>query len=309
MQLENGKRRVTPEVVRSYLEVFGDDVNRRELLLSLAAGSVAGAPLLREAYEHALQAPALTAEGWMERVTAYEAEFISILGNSDLQERVAADLARIRPNLDHPVLGVVAARLTTLHGVLLSNATLDMGEAARWFKLGVRAADRSGSLPARVLARGRAAMNLAYHGADIATVDGIARDALGISGRPSLGRLYAELALHQPEQAWITFMALPESELVEAALSEWRMGRIIGRLAARRGDEAIALPAIEAAERQLPADVTWPRAVLELQRALLMVKCGDQKGGIDHAVNLIDCLPPREHRPTIQRLLMEITQA
>ncbi len=38
--VETGRRRATPAVIQAYLAVLGDDVNRRQLLMALLAGTV-----------------------------------------------------------------------------------------------------------------------------------------------------------------------------------------------------------------------------------------------------------------------------
>ncbi len=117
-----------------------------------------------------------------------------------MHTRLAADLARLQTGLDHPVLSAVAAKLLTLQGLTIQSTTMPSAESGRmdvirWYRLAVRAADRSQDTDVQVWVRGRAALALAYEGTELQAARGFANEALILSERPSLGRLHASLAL------------------------------------------------------------------------------------------------------------------
>ncbi len=195
--LERGRRRVTPAVVRGYLEAFGDDVNRRQLLMTLLAATTApsaSAEVIGRAFELALDVPGADVDDWLGRLELYGREYMSSLGVGDLQTRLAGDLARLQNRLDHPGLAAVAAKLLTLYGLTVQSTTMPEGSqtpALRWHVLGVRAADRSADTAARVWTRGRAAHALAFDGLHQIVAEDFAHQALALSDRLSVGRLSA----------------------------------------------------------------------------------------------------------------------
>jgi transcriptional regulator with XRE-family HTH domain len=276
--VEIGKRKVTPAIIQAYLDVLGDDVNRRQVLLALLSGT-ASPEVLGRALDFALEVPPLTVDEWHARVEDYGHEYTASLGAAHLQARVAGDLTQLQTHLDDPALAAVAAKLLTLHGLIVQSTNLP--PASRWFLLGIRAADRSGDIATRVWTRGRAALSLSYDGLDSDRATDCAHQALALSDRPSVGRLSAQLALAQFDNAKRTFDAVgTDTRINDFSFPLWRMAHITSRLASRLGEERRALQAQETMQSALPSTLPRLSTSLELHRALMMAKRGNRKEGI-----------------------------
>jgi transcriptional regulator with XRE-family HTH domain len=328
--LERGKRRVTPAVVQSYLETLGDDVNRRQLLMTLlaAVGGSAPAEAVGRAFESALADPPLTVDDWLARLELYGREYMSLLGVGELQVRLAGDLAQLQARLDHPVLAAVAARLLTLHGSSVGSLVAPGGDttgALRWYLLGVRAADRSGDVATRAWTRGRAAQALAFDGVDLPVAAGLANQALALSDRPSVGRLIAQLALalnRSRDGDRAGTLALlgdarrtldgvggDDGEVSDLAFPPWRVELMASLLASRLGDERLAQRAQDIAERAIPQGLPRLATQVELHRGLLRVKTGDREGGVAHAQDALAGLPLEGYRSSVRALMAEVSSA
>jgi hypothetical protein len=227
--------------------------------------------------------------------------------------------------LDSPALAAVAAQLLTLQGLTVQATTMPEGAGRRagglrWYRLGVGVADRSGDGTARVWARGRAALRLAAEGAELPVAVGLAREALEISEQPSPGLLGAQLALALA-QGWAgdgtalaslddarrTFDVVADGLDSDFAFPEWRMAVNTSLVAARLGEERLALRTWDEAASSLPRTAPRFATSLELHRALTMVRSGDREGGLGHAEYILGRLPPGEHRPFLRLRMAEIT--
>ena len=329
--VETGKRKATPAVIRAYQAALGDDVNRRQLLMALLAGAVtpaASVDVIGRVFESALDAPALTVDDWLAKLDAYGHEY-TLVGPGGMQPRLAADLARLQTGLDHPVLSAVAAKLLTLQGLTIQSTTMpgpngERTDVIRWYRLAARAADRSGDTDVQVWVRGRAALALAYEGTELPAARGFADEALALSEQASLGCLHALLALanaqgldgdrkgalarfHDVQRA-LDIVGY-ENRISDFAGSEWLMATRISLLMSRLGEERLALESQAAVNRTLP--LTLPRfsTHIELHRALMMAKRGNREGGIAHAREALAQLP-RERLDVALRLRMsEIERA
>jgi transcriptional regulator with XRE-family HTH domain len=330
--VETGKRTATPDVIRAYQVVLGDDVNRRQLLMALLAGAatpLASAEVIGRAFELALDAPALAVDDWLAKLEEYGRDYMSraylSFDAGAIQARLAGDLAQIQTSLGQPALTSIAAKLLTIQGLTVQSTTMPSGDghrtdALRWYTLGVRAADRSADTASRVWVRGRAALRLAVEGAELPAATCFAKEALALSERPSVGRLSALLALAQTqgtagdsagtratlEDAQKTFDIIGSDRRVsDFAIPEWRMALLTSLAVSRLGEERSALQAQETAERALPSTSKY----LQLHRALMMVKAGNRQGGISYARDSLGRLPPEEHRPALWLLMREIESA
>src|SRR5262249_40099534 len=169
------------------------------------------------------------------------------VGAGELQQRLAGDLVVLQQHLEGPQLWAVAGRLLTVYG----KTTTDKAEAIRWYKLAGIAADRSDDTAVRVWGRGRAALALASAGAAIPGAAEMARHALALDDRPSLGRLNALVAqahvagvrgdrataIDSLEQAKRVFDVAGSSEQIsDFAVPEWRFHTFASMLLSRLGD-------------------------------------------------------------------------
>jgi transcriptional regulator with XRE-family HTH domain len=327
--IETGKRTATPTVIRAYQDALGDDVNRRQLLMTLLAGAVtpsaSAVEAVGRAFEFALDAPPLTVDDWLAKLDAYGHEYM-LVGAGDLQARLAADLARLQTGLDHPVLAAVAAKLLTLQGIAIQCNAMPSADgrrrdAVRWYLLGARAADRSDSTDVRAWVRGRAAFALAYEGAELSVAQSFASQALALSKRPSLSRLNALLALANTQgldgdrtgalatfnDAKRTLDAIGfENRISDFAGPEWLIASTTSLLASRIGEERIALDAQETAERTRPAALSRFSPHIRLHWALMMAKSGGREEGIAYAQGVLAELPPERHDIALRLRMSEI---
>lgn len=280
---------------------------------------VVACDLLERGFAHALgEQP--SAEDWQAALHTYGRDYM-VLGAAEVQRRVTADLVLIQQQLDTPQMWATAAKLSTLYAKTFPGT--DGARAVNWYLLAARAADRSEDRASRVWVRGRAAIALGYEGAALGVADTLARQALDIDDRPSLGRLNAlmgrahaaairgEAATAQEllTSARRTFDAVAHHEQEadsDYAVPWWRFNVFISLLGARLGDERTAETAHEEARRNLPADLPRFATHLELHRALMVATSGNPAGGAVYARAALAALPPERHSLTLRMLLGEI---
>ncbi len=324
--VERGRRRVRPELIQAYEQALGDDVNRRELLLGMAAAGLvtptATTEAIARAFETALSEPQVGVDEWFARLDSYGRDYMSI-GAGDMQARIASDLVRLRQRLDDPRLCSIAAQLLTVHGKTMPSAHDDRAGAIRWYGLGISTADRSGDRDAQVWTRGRAALALAYEGAELPVARRLAADALAISDQASGGRLNAVLALahvqglegdHEGaldtmDDARRTFEAVGEQDQIsDFAIPEWRFAIHESMLFSRMGDEHRAIAAQDATDATRPVSLSRFGTHVELHRGLMIAQAGDKPAGVDYARRAHAQLPVEKHSLSL-RLMMEEIEA
>lgn len=318
--VENGRRKATPEIVLAYERVLGDRVDRRGLLTGVAAGVIApaaAAELIRTGFTAALGRKRPIDE-WQRQVDEYGRAYMRV-GAAELQNRLAGDLVVLQQHLETPALWGIAARLLTVHGKTVPSEDGARG-ATRWYRLAALAADRSGDTTVRVWTRGRAALALAYESASLATARDLAQQALALSEKMSIGRLNAFLAMahiagvrgdrkraiSELEQAKRVFDGTGSTDQIsDFAVPEWRMATVSSMLLSRLGDQ-------RAADAQATADRTRPPALarfathIELHRGLMIAKGGDVAGGVRYARTALAKLPPERHSLSLRLLMQEI---
>ncbi|MFC6019164.1 helix-turn-helix domain-containing protein [Plantactinospora solaniradicis] len=317
--VELGKRPATPDLVLAYERVLGDSVNRRGALALAAAVVVptAVAELIQHGFAAAI-GPRRSVDDWVAQAEAYGQDYMS-LGAAELQGRLAADLVVLQQELDSPHLWGVAARLMTVHGKTFPSNDGGRG-AIRSYEMAAIAADRADDLDTRVWVRGRAALALAYEGAHLPVAARLAEQAVGLSERPSLGRLNALTAqahvaafrgdavgsLSKLDDARRIFDTVGSAEQIsDFAVPEWRFHTFESMLLSRLGHPG-AVAAQEAADRARP--VTLPRFAthIELHRGLMMASAGDAAGGLGYARRALDRLPPERHSLSLRLMLAEV---
>jgi hypothetical protein len=298
-----------------------EKVNRREFITDVAATAIA--PIVASDLIHAGFSARLNGNGpdtdeWREKLVTYGRDYMS-LGATEIQKRLTVDLLIIQQQLDSPELWDVSAKLATLFGKTYPGS--DGSKAVGWYRTAATAADRSGDDDARVWVRGRAAIALGYEGASLGIAQTFARQALAISGRPSLGRLNAVMglahvaairgdrttALDLLDQGKRVFDAVGSDEQTsDYAVPEWRMNVFTSLLLARLGEERGAVDAQDTARNLLPASLPRFATHLELHRGLMLARAGDKAGGTAYAQAALDQLPPEKHSLTLRLLMAEI---
>ncbi|MFD3463783.1 multiprotein-bridging factor 1 family protein [Nocardia fluminea] len=304
------------------LAVWESEVNRRQLLASMAATTVAPVvanDLLAEGFAARLAGRGPSVDAWENRLVGYGADYMS-MGAAEIQRRLAVDLAVIQQQCDQPRMWAAAAKLMTLYAKTFPGS--DGTKAVTWYQMATDAADASGDVTTRVWVRGRAAIALGYEGAALPVADRFANEALAISERPSLGRLNAiygkahTAALRGDvrtaraldlEGRRIFDQAGSDEQTSDYAVPWWRLGVFRSLLAARLGDEASAVDAQDSSRRELPATLPRFATHLEMHRGLMLVRAGDRDSGIAYAQAALDALPPEKHSLTLRMLMQEIT--
>jgi transcriptional regulator with XRE-family HTH domain len=326
---ENGKRKPGPFWLRHLATVLqvpltvleeGERVDRRTFLTDMAASAIApvvASDLISHGFGAALRArPA--AEVWQGKLAAYGRDYMTA-GAAEIQRRLAGDLVVLQQQLDTPVMWDVASRLMVLYGKTFPGS--DGAKAAHWYQLAAEAADRGGDLRTRVWVRGRAAIALGYEGAALPVAQMFADQALALDSRPSLGRLNAIMGKAHAaavtgdgrtarellaEGRRVFDAAGSDGEKTDYAVPWWRMNVFTSLLAARLGDERLAVQAQDAAAASLPASMPRFATHLELHRGLMLARAGDQAGGAAYARAAMAALPPDKHSLTLRMLLAEI---
>jgi len=318
--VETGRRKATSDVILAYEKALGDDVDRRGLLTGLAASVVAPAAvsrLIQQGFAAALDGRA-TVEDWRHRAELLGRDYMSI-GAADLQDRLARDLVVIQQHLEHPQLWAVSARMLTVYG----KTSTSRKEAVEWYRLAALASDRSEDTNTQVWVRGRAALALAYEAAELPTAEDLARQALALSDKPTLGRLNAlvglahvagvrgdaHLAIDTFEQAQRVFDVAGSGEQVsDFAVPEWRFHTFASMLFSRLGDPR-AVTEQEMADRTRPTTLPRFATHIEMHRGLMLAKSGDVETGVTYAKEALARLPPERHSLSLRLMLAEVEQA
>lgn len=318
--VEAGRRTATPDVVLAYARALGDaDVKRRHLLAAATIGPIAASELIRAGFTHALNGRD-SEERWTERVDQYGRDYMEI-GADALQARLAGDLVIMQQHLDTPAMWANAARALVTYGKTTKNPS----EAIGWYDIARVAADRSDDLGVRVWARGRAAIALAYEGAALPTAKRYADEAVGLSDRPSLGRLNAlmarahvaagrgdvdgAVAADTEARRVFDLVASPDGEISDSAVPPWRMATFRSMLYARLGMLREGEQAQWEADRWRPPTLTRFATHIELHRALMMAHSGDRAGGMAYARRAWSALPVERRSQTLGLVLREVERA
>lgn len=321
--VESGRRKVTPDIVRAYTRALGEDcMYRRGLLTAIAAGAVApaiAAELIHRGFTAALRTRGAEDE-WSARVAGYGRDYMSV-GAGQLRPVLAGDLVSIQEHLGSPALWAAASRLLAVYG----KTTGEPREALRWYRMAAEAADHSEDLPTRVWVWGRAAIALAYEGAALSDAQRFADQALALSDRPSIGSLNALMArahvaagrgdlrgardADTAARRVFDRVASPDGEISDFAVPPWRMATFRSMLYARLGDARRGEQAQAAADEGRPAELTRFSTHIELHRGLLQVRSGDRAGGLAYAQAAFNSLPPESRSQTLRLVLAEVERA
>jgi transcriptional regulator with XRE-family HTH domain len=319
--VEAGRRKVTDQVVLAYARALGEDCMQRRGLIAGAVGAgiigpAAAGELIREGFNSALKRRDAD-ETWRARVVGYGRDYMAI-GASQLQQRLEGDLVILQQQLGTPAMWASASRLLAVYGKTSANPQ----EAIGWYRLAVKAADRSEDLPVRIWVRGRAAIALAYEGASLPVAQQLADQAIALSDRPSIGRLNALVAkahvaanrsdLHgavaADEAARRVFdrVASPDAEISDFAVPPWRMATFRSMLWARLGDVRRGEQAQDEADDGRPAELVRFATHIELHRGLMMAHAGDRQGGLEYARAAMHALRAERRSQTLRLVLAEI---
>ncbi|MBF6330269.1 helix-turn-helix domain-containing protein [Nocardia transvalensis] len=302
-------------------ELLEADVNRREFLSHLAATSIApvvASDLLSQGFSARLHSTGPTVEQWEGTLAQYGTDYMS-QGAAQIQQRLAADLVVLQQQLDSPRMWAIAARLMTLFAKTYPGS--DGNKAISWYRMAADAADRSGDTDIRVWVRGRAAIALGYEGASLPVAHTFADQALGISERHSLGRLNAiwgkaHAAALEGDRATARELidtgrrefevSYSEEQTSDYAVPWWRVNVFLSLLAARLGEERLAVKAQDDARAELPPELPRFATHLEMHRGLMLVRAGDSDQGVKLARAALDALPQEKHSLTLRMLMEEI---
>ncbi|MGH4007580.1 MAG: helix-turn-helix domain-containing protein [Pseudonocardiaceae bacterium] len=296
-------------------------VDRRHFLTDVVSVSIAhlvASDLIEHGFAAALHSGYPTADDWGQAVDTYGRDYMTS-GAGEIQKRLAADLVVLQQQLDTPCLWAVGAKLATLYGKTFPGA--DGAKALTWYRHAATFADRSGDIDTRVWVRGRAAIALGYEGASLDAADRLAEQAIALDERPSLGRLNAVMgkahvaairgdsgtAMGLLDEGRRVFDAAGSDDAEsDYAVPWWRFNVFISLMAARLGEEHLALQAQDEAARTLPKSLPRFRTHLEMHRGLMLVRAGDRDGGTAYARAALDALPAEKHSLTLRMLMTEI---
>lgn len=296
-------------------------MERRVFLTDVASAAIAplvASDLISHGFAAALgQRP--SPDAWAAKLSSYGHDYMTA-GADEIRQRLAADFVVLQQQLDSPVMWDTAARLMTLYGKTFPGA--DGARAVGWYRVAATAADRGGNPATRVWVRGRAAIALGYEGASLPLADTFADQALAVDARPSLGTLNAlmgkahvaamrgdrDTALRLLTASRLVFdvAGSEDSDPSDYAVPWWRMNVFTSLLAARLGDERLAVEAQDAAIASLPSTVPRFRTHLQMHKGLMLARSGDRAGGSAYARAALAELPPEKHSLTLRMLLAEI---
>lgn len=326
---EHGKRKPGPfwlrhlaSVLQVPLEVLERaSVDRRAFLTSVAGTAIAPlvtSDLVEHGFAAALNGHGPSLDDWDAAVEIYGRDYMTA-GAGEIQKRLSADLVVLQQQLDTPHMWAIAARLATLYAKTFPGS--DGAKAVTWYRHAAEFADRSDDLATRVWVRGRAAIALGYEGASLGAADVLAQQAVALDDAPSLGRVNAVMgrahvaairgdratALQLLDEGRRAFDSAGSDDAPsDYAVPWWRFNVFISLMAARLGDEDLALAAQDDAYRNLPPTLPRFRTHLEMHKGLMLVRSGDRDGGIAYARTALNELPPEKHSLTLRMLMDEI---
>ena len=299
-------------------------VDRRRFLTDVAGVTIAPlvvSDFLERGFAAALRGRHPTVDDWAESLVTYGRDYMTS-GAVEMQKRLTADLVILQQQLDTSFLWVTAAKLSTLYAKTFPGS--DGTKAATWYRHAATLADRSGDQDTRVWVRGRAAIALGYEGASLGVADILASQAIALDERPSLGRLnavmgQAHVAAIRGDNGTALELLQDGRRMFDAAGSDaaesdysvpwWRFNIFVSLMAARLGEERLALQAQDEATRTLPESLPRFRTHLEMHRGLMLVRAGDRDGGVSYAREALEALPPEKHSLTLRMLMSEIEVA
>lgn len=304
------------------LSLLEGRVDRREFLAHTAATAIApvvASDLLAEGFSARLNGGGPSLDNWEHKLDTYGRDYMT-LGAVEIQKRLASDLVVLQQQLDQPRMWAAAARLMVLYAKTFGGN--DGAKAVSWYRMAAEAADRSDDDRIRVWVRGRAAIALGYEGAALPFADLFAAQAVAISDAPSLGRLNAVMgaahaaalrgdragALASNETGRRIFDVVASDEQTsDYAVPWWRFNVFVSLLAARLGEEKIAVDAQEAGRSELPSSLPRFATHLQMHRGLMLVRAGDRDHGVELARAALGALPPAKHSLTLRMLMAEIS--
>ena len=326
---ETGKRvpglwwlRHLATVLQTPLEILERaGVDRRRFLTEMSGASIAplvASDLIEHGFAAALHGGYPSVDDWSHVVDTYGRDYM-ISGAGEIQQRLAADLIILQQQLGTPCLWAVGATLATLYGKTFPGS--DGTKALTWYRHAATFADRSGDQSTRVWVRGRAAIALGYEGASLDAAELLAEQAIALDQRPSLGRLnavmgQAHVAAYRgdsraargllDEGRRVFDVAGSDDAESDYAVPWWRFNIFISLMAARLGDEHMAVQAQDEADRTLPESLPRFRTHLEMHRGLMLARAGDREAGTAYARAALDALPAKKHSLTLRMLMTEI---
>ena len=314
--IETGKRPVPAGLLDRYQKVVLD-MRRRGLITgasALLAAPAAMHEVLLDGFASALRSRASVTQ-WQDKAESYGTRYMQV-GAGIVQRELASDLMTVHAQLESPEMWAVAARLLMIYG----KTTQDPSVAIEWYGRAAECADRSGDMALRTWTRGRAGLALAYEGAELGTAARLAREALALSDRPSMGRLTAQwteaflgaargqrqTALDYYDGARRTFDEIRSVDVIsEYAMPAWRQATHASLLLARLGDPR-AEEQGRAADHERPAELQRYRTHIELHRALWLARSGDLGEARRAARQAMDRLPKDRGSLSLQLLVREI---
>jgi transcriptional regulator with XRE-family HTH domain len=299
-------------------------VDRRHFLTNVVGMSIApvvASDLIEHGFAAVLHGGYPSVDDWGQAVVTYGRDYMTS-GAGEIQKRLAADLVVLQQQLDTPCLWAVGAKLATLYGKTFPGS--DGVKALTWYRHAATFADRSGYQDTRIWVRGRAAIALGYEGACLDAADLLAEQAIALGKRPSIGRLNAIMgkahvasirgdsraAMVLLDEGRTVFDAAGSDDVEsDYAVPWWRFNVFISLMAARLGEEHLALQAQDEAARTLPESLPRFRTHLEMHRGLMLVRAGDRDGGTAYARAALDALPAEKHSLTLRMLMAEIERS
>jgi hypothetical protein len=299
-------------------------VDRRHFLTGVAGATIAplvASDLIEHGFATALHGSYPSIDDWGQAVDTYGRDYMTS-GAGEIQKRLAGDLVILQQQLGTPRLWAVGAKLATLYGKTVPGS--DGTKALTWYRHAATVADRSGDKATQVWVRGRAAIALCYERASLDAADQLAGQAIALDERPSLGRLNAIMgkahiaairgdsltAMAQVDEGRRVFDAAGSDDAEsDYAVPWWRFNVFISLMAARLGDEYMALQAQDEAARTLPESMPRFRTHLEMHQGLMLVRAGDREGGTTYAQAALDALPMEKHSLTLRMLMTEIERS
>ena len=241
-----------------------------------------------------------------------------------LRSKLIGDLLLLDQQLaqDAGSLPTVAVRLLTLNAMATASAG-DPFDAVRWYRTARYVADETSNADLRLWVRGREAFRRGYDGAPPTEVLALVERVPESERHPCVGTVElwtaqaqalarqgeARAATQALEAAWRTHDLVDGGDPASIySMATWRLA-VAGSLVHALNGNAAHFDRASNAVAGRPTSTTRWAGQLDLTRALLMVRQGDIRPGVEHAATTLRRLAPEDRSSTLRQMGAEVATA
>ncbi len=324
--IENGRRELPPGFITVYDQVIGTngllaagleggEMRRRIILDALglvASLGIVNPSLVTEALRMSL-ITSLGTDDWHEITKVHGHQFMTNPAATSKQ-RTAAHLLILRKEIsasDSPIPRIAAARLMTLQGMATANLG-DITSAAGWYRSARAAADSTDDIGLQKWVRGREGFRRYYEGASVDEVLNLVTGVNDVEALLAAAQAYARLdrrasALEALATAQRLYDRTDHRSETIYVVQPWRLALAKAYVYALLGDLAKSQQVVD--QIRPPSTMVRWQALLDMHRAFLMSKAGQQTEALELASSIMRLHPTDQRSALITHTWNEIAGA